>query len=272
MSSDDAIPVEELLTTGKCTPKCLLALNDDKANECCCRCGGRYHGALVGCYVTPGESNNWWLDEEVIRLDADEYVDMRNGSEDYYRARSMSYGRFGAVLRFKDSYSVEFDHESHHPCGDPYDADKLYDLLLALVAARRITAFCAPQGDDFRHADEDTRYRLINYFVEGIRSFDEAKVIHDAILNFIYTPYVDAWLDQTKRLIAYGERRDIDMSLIDGRIRATKSKWDSIHACTKPSRVFKLMSLMSVPREAPQKSKRVGKIITISNFKEVIHE
>ena len=45
--------IAQLLSDGKCTPQCLLALQP--AACCGCRCSGQFHGALI---VRPGREND----------------------------------------------------------------------------------------------------------------------------------------------------------------------------------------------------------------------
>jgi hypothetical protein len=47
------IPAADLLSSGDCTPQCLLAL--EAGGLCACRCGGKWHGSLTGASVTPSE-------------------------------------------------------------------------------------------------------------------------------------------------------------------------------------------------------------------------
>lgn len=271
---DDAIPVSELLHARECTPQCLLALNH--ADECCCCCRGRYHGALAESNVTSGASNRWWLDCEAYGLDHEEYADMRSGADDYYKIRRMrirSNSCFGVVLRFDNSYSVEIEWLNAIPKGYPDDADRLYDLLLSLVAAKRVTAFIAPQGADFIHAHGDDRGKLITYYIEGIKSLEEASVIKHSIDSFIFTPYFGAWDVQTKRVIKFAESNNIDMSLISERLMATKAKWDEIgvrsklkpnHSVHEPDQFMSAMGSF--------KTNQGLEIITVKNLKETVHE
>lgn len=46
----DPMQVEALLSTGRCHPMCLLAMEPD---GCVCRCHGKWHGALLGAEVKP---------------------------------------------------------------------------------------------------------------------------------------------------------------------------------------------------------------------------
>lgn len=50
MTTDDQTYVCDLVTSGKCTPKCLLALGIDKS-DCRCACGSKYHGVLAEATV-----------------------------------------------------------------------------------------------------------------------------------------------------------------------------------------------------------------------------
>lgn len=40
----------EVLQAGRCTPQCMLGR---EPRGCTCRCGGEYHGTLLGAEVTP---------------------------------------------------------------------------------------------------------------------------------------------------------------------------------------------------------------------------
>lgn len=44
------LTASEVLTEGWCSPQCLLGM---ERHGCACRCGGEYHGVLLGAEVLP---------------------------------------------------------------------------------------------------------------------------------------------------------------------------------------------------------------------------
>lgn len=227
---NEMIPVEIVLREGLCTPNCLLALESDDKNKCSCRCGGKYHGSLACSYVIPGLSNNWWETEEAVYLDHDEYVDAYGkGMNEFNRIYRISHGRFNAVIRDgRQTYSVRFDYESFHPSGSVQDFNNLERLMNALMISRRITSYsldkscldrpdysdvpgeiCEWNGRKFkmvRIIDIPMRPDLdpsVDFAVYGIGNLDEAKVIHNALLNFCYTPYALNTENQIDRVRKY---------------------------------------------------------------------
>ena len=208
----DMLPVESVLREGRCTPNCLLALENDDKQKCSCRCRGTYHGALADAHVVQVESNNWWKQEEVPKLECNEYVDIRrNGVGEFNRIYRESYGRFGAVLRYYDStYQVRFDFADFTPNGSKTDFDKIQKLMSALMMSKRITTyFVSGTGLD----EENYLDPCVDISIEGIKNFDEAKVIHNVFLDFCYTPYglnVDDQIERVKRYAHNALRLDIN--------------------------------------------------------------
>ena len=210
----DMLPVESVLREGRCTPNCLLALDGDDKSKCSCRCGGSYHGALSDCCVIKSESSNWWIPEEVVRLDCNEYVDLHGkGVFEFNRVRRESYGRFGAVVKEdKSKYSVRFDFESFRANGSHNDFDKIHRLLSALLLSRRITGYHL-NGDCLTDFVDSYLDPCVDFSVGGIGNFDEAKVIHNVLLDFCYTPYglnVDDQIERVKRYAHNALRLDIN--------------------------------------------------------------
>lgn len=201
---NEMIPVEIVLREGLCTPNCLLALESDDKNKCSCRCGGKYHGALADAYVVQGESNNWWKQEEVPKLEYNEYVDIRrNGVGEFNRIYRESYGRFGAVLRCYDStYQVRFDFADFTPNGGKTDFDKIKKLMSALMMSKRITTYFVSGTGLDEESDLDP---CVDISIEGIKNFDEAKVIHNVFLDFCYTPYGLNLDEQIERVKEYAK-------------------------------------------------------------------
>lgn len=204
---NDMQPVESVLREGLCTPNCLLALESDDNRACSCRCCGAYHGALAEAVVVRGKANrkpnNWWNQDEVVKLDHDEYVDMyEKGTWEYNRIYRASHGKFGAVLKNGASmYSVKFEFVSFKPNGCQADFDKIERLLNALLMSKRISGYNINSDclGDFGSSYLDP---CVDFFVGGIRKLDEAKVIHNVFLDFCYTPYglnLDNQIERVKR-------------------------------------------------------------------------
>ena len=207
---NEMIPVEIVLREGLCTPNCLLALESDDKNKCSCRCGGKYHGALSETVVVGPESYNWWNQDEVVDLRGREYVDLeRGGTEEFNRAYRASYGKFGAVIKTgKNLYCVRFDFNHKFPSGRENDYNALHRLFDALLLARRISSYTMPGNymDVFWPLERGKRVRNycgIDFYVGGIKSKDEAIVIHNDILMFIYTSYALNLEDQIERVRKY---------------------------------------------------------------------
>lgn len=180
--SNEIIPVESILRAGSCTPNCLLALGEEN-DECRCRCHGFYHGALADHVVVGNLAmrNKWYEEKDVVYLDRDEYCEIGSGNtkwDDMNRAYRMSYGRFLAVVKYGTSeYTVEAVFKDFR--WNMQDTPELRRFFSVLEAAGIITSWIMPSCDYSGYG--------FDIAVLGIKEKNDAIVIHNQILNFIYS-------------------------------------------------------------------------------------
>lgn len=176
--------VESVLREGRCTPNCMLAL-DEESKKCGCRCHGAYHGTLADHQVIANRTAwNWYEPDDVVCLNSDEYCEVGKGEktwDDFNRAYRNSHGRFLAVVKWPDSYEVRASYDEGY-WGTRQEYPKLvYFMRLLMVAG--IVRECWMPG---KCGKEKPRVSGFDVSVTGVRSKNDATVIHNQILNYIY--------------------------------------------------------------------------------------
>lgn len=176
----ESIPVERLLLEGKCSPNCLLALNDEGQKNCSCRCNGRYHGVLSDAYVEENKIPDlWYSEDDFVPLDRSEFVNCEKyGADEFHRAWQAAHGYFQAVIRYSQrDYRVLFDFRQQRSAAPDWAHEEFHKLCDLLLAARRVRLIgLNTNPDDYSFYVEAT----------GFRSLEEATVFYDAVYNLKY--------------------------------------------------------------------------------------